>query len=97
MIRLCWSVQVKASTPRSAESALTRDVLWNSTARVDVSNVPAIWVCDARMGYVVYGPPQRPLDQIVLQMRSGGQVWAVGKRTGRNAADYAKALKLKSW
>jgi Rieske Fe-S protein len=53
-------------------------------------------VYDARMGYVVYGPPQRPLDQIVLQMRSGGQVWAVGKSVGRNAADYAKALKLKS-
>jgi hypothetical protein len=43
------------------------------------------------MGYAVYGPPQRPLDQIVLQMRSGGQVWAVGKTIGRNAADYAKA------
>ncbi|HJX92794.1 MAG TPA: Rieske 2Fe-2S domain-containing protein [Pyrinomonadaceae bacterium] len=52
-------------------------------------------VYDARMGYVVYGPPQRPLDQIVLQMRSGGQVWAVGKSIGRNAADYATALKLK--
>jgi Rieske Fe-S protein len=51
---------------------------------------------DARLGYVVYGPPQRPLDQIVLQMRSGDQVWAVGKSIGRNAADYAKALKLKS-
>jgi len=53
-------------------------------------------VYDARMGYVVYGPPRRPLDQIVLQMRSGGQVWAVGKNTERNAADYAKVLKLKS-
>lgn len=53
-------------------------------------------VYDARMGYVVYGPPQRPLDLIVLQMQSGGQVWAVGKSTGRNAADYAKVLKLKN-
>src|SRR5215204_2755510 len=34
---------------------------------------------DARIGYVMSGPPQRPLDQIVLQMRAGGEVWAVGK------------------
>ena len=37
-------------------------------------------VYDSRTGYVMYGPPPRPLDQIVLQMRAGGQVWAVGKR-----------------
>jgi len=38
-------------------------------------------VYDGRTGYVMYGPPPRPLDQIVLQMRAGGEVWAVGKRT----------------
>jgi Rieske Fe-S protein len=35
---------------------------------------------DPRTGYVMFGPPPRPLDQIVLQVRAGGEVWAVGKR-----------------
>ncbi len=35
---------------------------------------------DMRMGYVMFGPPRRPLDEIVLQMRAGGQVWAAGKK-----------------
>jgi Rieske Fe-S protein len=35
-------------------------------------------VYDSSTGYVVYGPPPRPLDQIVLQMRAGGQLWAIG-------------------
>lgn len=39
-------------------------------------------VYDLRTGNVMYGPPPRPLDQIVLQMRAGGEVWAVGKRIG---------------
>jgi Rieske Fe-S protein len=39
-------------------------------------------VYDARTGYVVYGPPPRPLDQIVLQVRAGGELWAVGRRSG---------------
>jgi Rieske Fe-S protein len=39
-------------------------------------------VYDSRTGYVMYGPPPRPLDQIVLQVRAGGEVWAVGKRIG---------------
>ena len=39
-------------------------------------------VYDARTGYVVYGPPPRPLDQIVLQMRAGGELWAIGRRSG---------------
>jgi Rieske Fe-S protein len=39
-------------------------------------------VYDTRTGYVMYGPPPRPLDQIVLQVRAGGEVWAVGKRPG---------------
>ena len=45
---------------------------------------------DARIGYVIYGPPVRPLDQIVLQMRAGGEVWAVGKRIGRNAERFCE-------
>lgn len=36
-------------------------------------------VYDARTGYVLYGPPPRPLDQIILQVRAGGEIWAVGK------------------
>ena len=38
---------------------------------------------DARMGYVMFGPPRRPLDSIVLQVRAGGQLWAIGKSFGR--------------
>jgi len=38
---------------------------------------------DAQTGFVLNGPPTRPLDQVVLQMRAGGQVWAVGRRPGR--------------
>jgi len=38
---------------------------------------------DARMGYVMFGPPRRPLDEIMLQVRAGGQLWAVGKSVGR--------------
>ena len=44
---------------------------------------------DTRVGYVVFGPPKRPLDQIVLQMRAGGQVWAIGKSIGKNADKIA--------
>jgi Rieske Fe-S protein len=40
---------------------------------------------DARGGHVVFGPARRPLDQIVLQVRAGGQIWAVGKSFARNA------------
>ena len=45
---------------------------------------------DARLGYVMYGPPQRPLDQIVLQMRAGGQVWATGKSIEKNDERFAR-------
>ena len=45
---------------------------------------------DARMGYVMYGPPQRPLDQIVLQVRAGGEVWAVGKRISNGGDKFAE-------
>lgn len=40
---------------------------------------------DSRTGYVVYGPPPRPLDQIILQVRAGGEVWAVGKTIGNSS------------
>jgi Rieske Fe-S protein len=36
---------------------------------------------DARTGNVLYGPPPRPLDQIMLEVR-GGEVWAVGRKAG---------------
>lgn len=39
-------------------------------------------VYDAGTGYVLLGPPRRPLDQIVLQVRAGGELWAVGRRKG---------------
>jgi len=42
-------------------------------------------VYDSRNGYVMYGPPPRPLDQIILQVRAGGEVWAVGKSIGGNS------------
>jgi len=45
---------------------------------------------DTRMGYVMFGPPRRPLDEIVLQVRSGGQVWAIGKSFGRNTEMIAQ-------
>jgi Rieske Fe-S protein len=55
---------------------------------VDYDNARRCLMCpchrgayDARTGYVVFGPPPRPLDQIVLQMRAGGELWAVGRRT----------------
>lgn len=35
---------------------------------------------DVRSGFVLAGPPKRPLDEIILQLR-GGQVWAVGRRS----------------
>lgn len=37
---------------------------------------------DAETGFVLNGPPTQPLGQIVLQMRAGGAVWAVGRRNG---------------
>ena len=41
-------------------------------------------VYDPRTGYVIFGPPPKPLDQIVLQVRAGGEVWAVGRTVGRS-------------
>ena len=43
---------------------------------------------DVRTGNVLYGPPPRPLDQIILEMREGGEVWAVG----RKAADHERSV-----
>lgn len=39
-------------------------------------------VYDSRNGYVMLGPPPKPLDQIILQVRAGGEVWAIGRRPG---------------
>jgi Rieske Fe-S protein len=39
---------------------------------------------DARTGFVLFGPPPRPLDPIELERRAGGQLWAVGKRIGNS-------------
>ena len=35
---------------------------------------------DVGTGGVLFGPPPRPLDQIVLEVRAGGEVWAVDRR-----------------
>jgi Rieske Fe-S protein len=35
---------------------------------------------DVQTGGVLFGPPPRPLDQIVLEVRANGEVWAVGRR-----------------
>ncbi len=37
---------------------------------------------DVHTGNVLYGPPPRPLDRIQIEMRDGGEVWAVGKQIG---------------
>jgi Rieske Fe-S protein len=46
---------------------------------------------DARLGQVMFGPPHRPLDEIVLEMRAGGHLWAVGK-SSRNTEIFAGNL-----
>lgn len=38
---------------------------------------------DVRTGNVLYGPPSRPLDRIVLEVR-GAEVWAVGRKAGEH-------------
>ena len=35
---------------------------------------------DARTGAVLYGPPPRPLDGVVIEMR-GAEVWAIGRES----------------
>jgi Rieske Fe-S protein len=47
---------------------------------------------DARVGNVMFGPPRRPLDEIVLEVRAGGQLWAVG-RCARNTEIITQNLR----
>ena len=47
---------------------------------------------DGQMGYVMFGPPRRPLDQIILQVRAGGDLWAIGRTFGRNTQIIAQNL-----
>lgn len=37
---------------------------------------------DARTGNVLYGPPPRPLDRVELEVKSNGEVWAIGRIAG---------------
>ena len=46
---------------------------------------------DARMGHVMFGPPRRPLDEIILQVRAGGQLWAIGKSFRTDAEIITRA------
>ena len=48
---------------------------------------------DGRLGRVMFGPPQRPLDAINLQVRAGGQVWATGKTFGTEGDVITHALR----
>lgn len=48
---------------------------------------------DARMGQVMFGPPRQPLDEIVLEVRAGGHLWAVGKCVGRNTEVITQDLR----
>jgi len=34
---------------------------------------------NARTGDVLFGPPPRPLDMVSLEVRDGGDVWAIGR------------------
>jgi arsenite oxidase small subunit len=49
-------------------------------------------IFNASTGDVVYGPPQRPLDQIVLQVRAGGYVWAIGRAARATGEMIARAV-----
>jgi Rieske Fe-S protein len=53
-------------------------------------------VYDSRTGYVIFGPPPRPLDQIILQVRGGGEIWAVGKALGGDHNASAKEVRTDS-
>jgi Rieske Fe-S protein len=35
---------------------------------------------DPQSGSVLYGPPLKSLESIILQIRAAGEVWAIGKR-----------------
>lgn len=47
---------------------------------------------ESRAGFVMFGPPRRPLDTIILQMRAGGQLWAIGKTVGRDGEIITQAV-----
>lgn len=47
---------------------------------------------DARLGHVRFGPPRRPLDEIVLEVRAGGHLWAVGQNS-RNTEIITQSLR----
>lgn len=38
-------------------------------------------------GFVMYGPPTRALSQILLRMRAGGAVWAIGRSVWRDSTN----------
>lgn len=38
---------------------------------------------DARSGNVLYGPPPRSLDEVNVEVRENGEVWATGRIPGR--------------
>lgn len=46
---------------------------------------------DSRMGHVMFGPPQRPLDEIIIEVRAGGYLWAVGRKS-RNTEIITQSL-----
>lgn len=46
---------------------------------------------EAPAGTVMFGPPRRPLDAIVLQVRAGGQLWATGKSFRREGEVITEA------
>ena len=39
---------------------------------------------DVTTGNVLYGPPPRPLDRVELEVREGGEVWAIGRKAGND-------------
>lgn len=51
---------------------------------------------DAQTGFVLNGPPLRPLDLIVLQIRAGGEVWVVGRRVGCSDRNCSTSARLKA-
>lgn len=42
---------------------------------------------DARTGAVLYGPPPRPLDKVLIEVR-GSEVWAIGREPGGGAVSH---------
>ncbi len=39
---------------------------------------------DAKSGNVLYGPPPRPLDRVIIEVKENGEVWSVGREAGGN-------------